>query len=123
MRLLLDTHTLLWALDRPRVLSRDARAAIADPANDVAVSAVSVWELSLKARKLDARPNLSAELARFGFAPLAITWDHAAEVAALPLHHRDPFDRLLIAQARVEGLRIVTRDQAFEPYGVPLLSA
>lgn len=86
---------------------------------------MTVWEIAIKggARTMPPRPDLPAELLRVGFAELPVTWEHAGEVASLPLHHRDPFDRLLIAQALVEGLRIVTRDPTFAQYNVPVLAA
>lgn len=125
MRLLLDTHTLLWWLEWPRRLAREAYAAIEEPDNEIFVSAVSVWEISIKsaAAKLRPRPDLTDELTRVGFAPMPVTWEHAAAVAVLPLRHRDPFDRLLIAQAQLEGLTVLTRDPIFEEYGVQVLAA
>jgi PIN domain nuclease of toxin-antitoxin system len=84
-----------------------------------------VWEISIKqaAGKLKAPPELLDELARIGFARLPITWEHAFEAGTLPRHHGDPFDRMLVAQARVEDLTLVTRDLVFARYGVPVLPA
>jgi PIN domain nuclease of toxin-antitoxin system len=123
MRLLLDTHSLVWWLERPRRLAREAYAAIEEPDNEIFVSAVSVWEISIKSAlaKLRPSPDLTDELDRVGFAPLPVTWEHAAAVAVLPLRHRDPFDRLLIAQAKLEALTVLTRDPVFEEYGVQVL--
>jgi PIN domain nuclease of toxin-antitoxin system len=125
VRLLLDTHALLWWLERPRRLKPHAYAAIEDPANAVLVSAITVWEIALKSglRKLRPRADLGREVEQVGFEELPLTWDHALDAGSLPLHHRDPFDRLLIGQARVEGLTIVTRDPAFEAYQVATLPA
>jgi PIN domain nuclease of toxin-antitoxin system len=121
--LLLDTHAFLWwtAVD-PRLIEA-ARAAIADPANRVIVSAVSVWEISIKrtSGKLAFRDDILQVLASTGFETLDITPAHADMAGALPMHHADPFDRLLIAQARIEGLVLVTQDRHLLPYGVPVL--
>jgi len=122
MKLLLDTHTLLWWLaDRP--LATEARERIADPETLVAVSAVSIWEASIKAAlgKLRVPGSLSEAAAQSGFEPLPISLLHAETAGALPPHHRDPFDRMLIAQAQVEDLTIVTRGPAFNDYDVSVL--
>jgi PIN domain nuclease of toxin-antitoxin system len=102
-----------------------ARAAIEDAANDVFVSVASAWEMSIKrkAGRLDTPDDLSVQLDRKRFVALQITLDHALAAGALPLHHGDPFDRMLIAQAQLEGLTIVTRDRRFAAYGVALLPA
>lgn len=123
LRLLLDTHALLWALASPANLTLDARDAIADPANDVLVSAATIWEVSIKqqAGKLTLAVPLTELTTTFD--PLGITHDHAVQVAALPAHHRDPFDRMLVAQSLVEGLTIVTRDRTIPLYGAPVLVA
>ena len=125
MRLLLDTHALLWWLADSKELSVDARGAIADGSNEVVVSAASAWEVSIKraAGKLRAPDDLTNAVEGAHLIPLPITLEHAIRAGALPAHHRDPIDRMLIAQALVEGLTIVTRDPRFEPYGVPLLAA
>lgn len=122
MNLLLDTHALLWWL-ADEELSAPARAAIADPDRLVAVSAATVWEISIKRQlgKLEAPNDLLDAIAASGFEPLDITIGHADAAGALPPHHRDPFDRMLVAQARAEGLAIVTRDPAIEAYGVDTL--
>jgi PIN domain nuclease of toxin-antitoxin system len=98
-------------------------AAIRDPATDVLVSAASVWEAAIKAAwgKLALDGDLVEEIAGNGFTELAITARHAQLAGTLPRHHEDPFDRLLVAQARLEGLQLATHDDAFRPYGVALL--
>lgn len=129
MNLLLDTNALLWCLGGQSRLGAEARRRITDPGNDVWVSAASAWEIAIKAAlgrlDLDGRPRdiLPREIDRAGFAPLPITIDHALAVGGLPRHHSDPFDRVLIAQAIVEGLTIVTSDRAFADYQVPILAA
>jgi PIN domain nuclease of toxin-antitoxin system len=125
MRLLLDTNALVWWLEGGEELSEAAREAIAAPTSDVAVSAASVWEASIKRAKgrLQAPERLLDWIRKEGFTELPIGYEHASLAGELPPHHADPFDRVLIAQARVEGLTIVTRDAAFEAYGVPLLPA
>lgn len=124
MRLLLDTHALLWWL-ADEGLSARAREAVADPANLVAVSAASAWEISIKKAlgKLAAPDDLEHQLEAGGFEPLPISVAHAAAAGHLPRHHEDPFDRMLIAQALAEGLTVVTRDKRFDDYGIPLLTA
>jgi PIN domain nuclease of toxin-antitoxin system len=120
-RLLLDTNIVIWLLlgDRGRVTSR-AVAAMEDEVNDVAVSAVTVWEIAIKRSRgrLDLPDAWAAALARLRFDPLPITAVHAAAVERLPWHHRDPFDRMLVAQATVEGLALVTADRRLHPYAV-----
>jgi PIN domain nuclease of toxin-antitoxin system len=125
VRLLLDTHTLLWALsDVPRVAD-DARRAIEDPDTDVFVSAVSAWEIATKqaSGRLAAPDDLEPSLNAKEFSPLEITVAHGLRAGALPLHHRDPFDRMLVAQAQLEGLTIVTRDVRIARYDVAVLPA
>ncbi len=125
MRLLLDTHAFLWAVAKPAELAREARSAIVDPESAVLVSAASTWEIAIKRAhgKLDTTGDLEAELGAAGFAPLAITIGHSLLAGRLPLHHTDPFDRMLIAQAQLESLTIVTRDPAFSLYDVEVLAA
>lgn len=125
MRLLLDSHVLLWSLADGPQLRRELRQKIMDPDNDVLVSAASVWEISIKQRlgKLEAPDNLLEAIAACDFTPLAITFVHAAAAAGLPPHHDDPFDRMLIAQAQSEGLVLTTRDRRFAAYQVELLKA
>lgn len=118
MRLLVDTHVLLWWLGNHRALSARARAVIADPANIVFVSAISIWEARIKQGlgKLDVPADFLAAVRSEAFEMLPITADHADAVSALPDHHRDPFDRLLIAQATVENLDIVSANEIFPRY-------
>ena len=125
MRLLLDTHALLWWLtDDPRLTDR-AREAIADPASSVFVSAAVAWEIAIKQAlgRLEPPEDLSVRLARERFEELAITIVHALRAAELPPHHGDPFDRVLVAQAELEGLTLVTRDPRIAQYGVAVLPA
>jgi PIN domain nuclease of toxin-antitoxin system len=119
---LLDTHIALWALTDDARLSARARALIEDPANQVAVSAASVWEIAIKhgLGRGDMPVSGGAALNWFrqaGYDLLPVTPDHAAAVEALPDHHRDPFDRLLIAQATSEPMRLITRDPLVALYG------
>jgi len=125
MRLLLDSHALLWWLsDVPR-LGRVAYDAIESPDNEVFVSAVSMWELGAKRRKgqLNAPDDLVSIVERRGFIPLPLSLFHAEQATNLPMHHRDPFDRMLIAQAQAEGLIIVTTDAQVRRYGVRTMAA
>jgi PIN domain nuclease of toxin-antitoxin system len=118
VRVLLDTHLLLWALSAPARLPAPARRLIQDA--DVYVSAASIWEISIKAAlgKLRADPSeVLAALEPAGFLSLPIVGEHAARVASLPPVHRDPFDRLLIAQALVEPMRLISTDAALQGYG------
>lgn len=125
MNLLLDTQVLLWAVDTPERLDDRARDAIRDPRNRVVVSSASAWEISIKTAlgKLRFDGDLNAVLRAVGFDPLAIDVEHALAAGALPPVHRDPFDRMLVAQARAEGLTVVTRDDVFDGYDVPTLRA
>jgi PIN domain nuclease of toxin-antitoxin system len=126
MLLIVDAHALLWALQGEQGrLSSTARNAIADAANDVVVSAATIWELEVKrvAGRLQAPENLLeiVEATRIGVLP--VTGADASSAARLPLHHKDPFDRMVIAQAtRLEAI-VVTRDRAFAAYDVPVLTA
>ncbi|TMB45827.1 MAG: type II toxin-antitoxin system VapC family toxin [Deltaproteobacteria bacterium] len=129
MRLLLDSHVFLWWLRDDRRLSRRARAAIAAPGASVVVSAASIWEIAIKLSlgKLQwrDRPGVTLErsITACGFGELPVTARHAATVRNLPPHHGDPFDRLLVAQALTEDLRIVTADDVFALYGAAVLAA
>lgn len=118
MKLLLDTHTVLWWLTADARLSPTARAAIARAGANAGVSAASIWEASIKraAGKLHGPDVLGAVVAA-GLPILRIDEHHAKLAGELPLLHRDPFDRMLVAQARLEGLTLVTHDRRFEPYG------
>ena len=121
MTLLLDTHVLLWWLDDPHLHSPSARQAIGDGTNTVIVSAVVIWEIAIKRAlgKLDAPDDLQAALTANRFVPLPITIKHALAVQTLPDHHRDPFDRLLVAQALHEDFTLVSRDSFVIRYGIP----
>ena len=122
MRLLLDTHVLLWAvLNDPRLTSAQARA-ISE--GEVYLSSASVWEIGIKRAigKLAVPDDLFDIAVDAGCRPLPISWTHAAAAAALPLHHSDPFDRMLIAQARCEGLSLVSSDAKLRAYDVDLVS-
>ena len=123
MNLLLDTHVLIW-WDEGRRLSSVGRLAI-ESADSVYVSAASAWEVAIKIGLGRLRPARTVEEAadESGFLELPIGFRHAQRVAALPPHHRDPFDRLLIAQAEVEGLTLVTRDPVFERYAIERILA
>lgn len=125
MTLLLDTHSFLWWLDDPQLLSKAARKAIADGKNTVYISAAVAWEISIKRSlgKLDAPEDLEAAMEANRFLPLPITVPHALAVAGLPPIHRDPFDRLLIAQAKHEGFKLVSRDSHVPAYGIPHIVA
>ncbi|MEN9791119.1 MAG: hypothetical protein RLZZ63_777 [Gemmatimonadota bacterium] len=125
MRVLLDTHALLWWLAGDRQLSFKARRVIADPQHEVYVSAASAWEVTTKHRlgKLPMAGPLAVDFAHevrsLGFTPLPITMEHAQVAGALPNHHRDPFDRVLVAQAREERFALVSNEAVFDDYGVP----
>jgi len=123
VKLLVDTHVLIWAVLEDAALPARFRAALSDPEAEIHVSAVSVWELAIKRAmgKLVVPADLFDQVAAAGCLALPIAWDHARAVEALPLHHADPFDRMLIAQARVEGLTLLSADRAFAAYDVTLL--
>lgn len=123
MKLLLDTHTALWWLLDDERLGVDASRELTEDRNQILLSAAVVWEVSIKRSlgKLRAPPDFAAILLESGAQPLPITLDHAAAVESLPWHHRDPFDRLLLAQALSEGAAIVSRDEALLQYGVSLV--
>lgn len=125
MKLLLDTHAFLWWLADDRALGAKARAEIQDPANFVFVSAATAWEIAVKraAGKLEARGDIAGWIGRSGFGELPIEVAHAVASAELPRHHTDPFDRLLIAQARLEEMTLVASDELIEKYQVSLLDA
>lgn len=124
MTLLLDTHVVLWWLsDDPRLGRSVVERIQSNP--DVVVSAASVWEISIKRAlgKLEVVDDYLPAIAREGFRPLPISMEHAARAGGLPPHHRDPFDRMLVAQAQIEDLRIVTSDRRIEAYDVAVASA
>ncbi len=124
MRLLLDTHAFLWMLDAPQRLPAGIRSAIEDVENEVFVSAASAWEIAIKqslGRLPAARADPFEALRRTGLAELPVTVEHARATRSLPLLHRDPFDRMLVAQAQLEGLSLVSRDPAVRRYQVTVL--
>lgn len=125
MILLLDAHVVLWAVSEPEALAAAARSAIESPSNDVVVSAGSIWELEIKRAlgKLRVEVDLPPELERVGFGVLPITAADAISAARLALHHRDPFDRMLVAQAGRLGAVLVTRDSVFSRYEIEILPA
>lgn len=122
--LLLDTHVFIWWRTRAPQLSATVIQQIGS-ADVVLVSMASAWEIAIKSAsgKLRVPGPVAQAVADSGFTPLPITFDHVERVASLPLHHRDPFDRMLAAQALHEGLTLVTHDRAFTPYALPVLWA
>lgn len=125
MRLLLDSHVIVWGGAFPARLRPETQAALRSPANEVFLSAASVWELGLKVArgKLTLPPDYAARLLAVGFKELPVTVAHADRALRLPPLHGDPFDRLLIAQALAEGMILVTSDRAITSYDVPILPA
>ena len=125
MQLLLDTHTLIWWLANHPTLAHKAKDAIANPDNLVFVSAASAWEIAIKKSlgKLQAPDDLAVQIKEKNFISLAINIDHALAVEKLPLHHQDPFDRILIAQAMCEQMIIVTRDRKFDVYQIKTIKS
>lgn len=127
MTLLLDTHAFLWWVEGAPALGRRARAAVSNPDNEVFFSVASCWELAIKLSLGKLRLTQSLErfipeqLTRNGFALLGMEFRHVARVADLPFHHRDPFDRVLVAQALVDELAIVSADGIFRKYGVTVV--
>ncbi len=124
MKLLLDTHTLIWAVDQPNQLGAAATTALQDPANDLLLSAASIWEIAIKVGlekltlSLPYRQWIAKAMDDLGLAVLPIIVDYTDELIKLAPHHRDPFDRLLAAQAIVENVSLVTIDAIFNQYGV-----
>lgn len=125
MILLLDAHALLWALSGSRELRPDARSALEDPANEVLVSAGTVWEIEIKraAGRLEAPSDLLQAIQATGFMTLPITAADAERAARLPPYHGDPFDRMIVAQSRRLDAFIVSRDRSLDAYGVDVLPA
>jgi len=123
-RLLLDTHIFLWWRGEPSRLTAEVQSSIAT-ADLVFVSAASAWEARIKASlgRLDLPDTVEAGVLASGFERLLITFSHAERAASLPPHHRDPFDRMLVAQAQAEGLTLVTHDRLLEPYEAEILWA
>jgi PIN domain nuclease of toxin-antitoxin system len=124
VNLLLDTHVVLWVFSEPNRLGAKARAAIIDPANTVAVSSATVWEIEIKRAlgKLEAPAGIATLCVERSFEELSIRFEHAERAAQLPLHHGDPFDRMLIGQAISDGYRIATVDRAFAKYDVEIVN-
>jgi PIN domain nuclease of toxin-antitoxin system len=125
LRLLLDTHVMIWALEAPDRLNSKARTAIESRENKVFVSIVSPWELAIKGPREGLRlpDELEVEMDRRGFDLLPVLFRHTEPIGSMPYHHRDPFDRMLVAQALVEGLTIVTADRKLTNYQVSLMPA
>jgi len=127
MRLLIDTHALIWYVDQDHLLSPSAHAAITDPSNDLLLSGGSIWEIAIKVglKKLaisqSYRAWIEKVIADLGLSILPITVEYADVQSTLPGHHKDPFDRLLVAQALVERVSIVSADAILDPYGVTRL--
>ena len=124
MKLLLDSHALIWAADEPEKLSARALGLINDPAHDRPISAATIWEIAIKfglgklPLSLPYRQWMDRAMADLVLVVLPITLDHAERQAILPWHHRDPFDRLLVAQAQIEGVPLVSADETLDPYGI-----
>lgn len=125
MRLLLDTHVVIWALGEPERLSNRVRKAIEAEENDVFVSVVSPWEIAIKGPRegLQLPDDMELQLSRQRFKILPILLRHTEPIESMPLHHRDPFDRMLVAQAVTDGLTIVTADRKLTRYQVSLMPA
>ncbi|WP_448547614.1 type II toxin-antitoxin system VapC family toxin [Thalassotalea fusca] len=124
-RVLLDTHALLWWLEDNPKLGPTARSVIADAKNEIYVSAVTTWEISIKRSigKLIAPEDMESIVEEEGFTSLPISLFHGDQAGQLPDYHKDPFDRMLIAQAQAEGLVIITCDEKYPPYKVRLMNA
>ena len=126
-RYLVDTHTYLWAVTGDRRLSDTARGILEDGTNDLRLSIASAWEIAIKARlgklvlEVPVRDVVVTTPASLGLRVLSVSLEHVCEVSELPPIHRDPFDRMLIAQARVEGLRLLSRDQEIGRYEVQIV--
>jgi PIN domain nuclease of toxin-antitoxin system len=127
MRLLVDSQAVIWAVDDPTQLSPTATAALQDPANDLLVSAATIWEIAIKVglNKLSLsgsyRDWMNQAIAALGLTILPVTVDYAAAQATLHPHHKDPFDRLMVAQALTERIPIVSADAIFDQYGITRL--
>jgi PIN domain nuclease of toxin-antitoxin system len=125
MRFLLDTHFILWLPINYRAISRSARALIADPANEFCFSAASLWEIALKRARYGSDPGLDPreirrQMRENGYVELAVKGEHVVAIDSLPRIHKDPFDRLLIAQAIVEGIALLTSDTTIARYPGPV---
>jgi PIN domain nuclease of toxin-antitoxin system len=124
MRLLVDTHAIFWSVEDPTKVSASAMAVLSDPNNERFVSAAMIWELAIKLNlgkiklAMAYRPWMEKAIFDLSLQILPITVEYAERQVQLPLHHKDPFDRMMIAQALVDGIPIVSVDMAFDPYGV-----
>lgn len=125
MKLLLDTHTMIWAFSEPRLLSAQARDAISTTENDVFVSVISPWEIAIKRsrKRLRAPEDLGDAMEAHQFRLLPVLLRHTQAINSMPNHHGDPFDRMLVAQAIIDGLTLVTSDRVIRRYPVATLSA
>lgn len=127
MRALLDTHAFIWWANNDPSLTAVAKAVIGNRSNEIFLSAVSTWEMAIKMAigkltlTLPLNTFVASQVSQYQFRPLRITYGHTYQVRTLPLHHTDPFDRLLIAQSIVENLVLLTVDAKFAPYGVATL--
>ncbi len=123
---LLDTHALIWTFDAPEKLNPDARAVITNRAHTILVSSVSLWEMAIKVSigRLPAPPADYLSLLKVeGFTILEVSAEHALAVANLPFIHRDPFDRMLVVQAKLSGATLITRDRRLAEYGIRVIAA
>ena len=124
MKLLVDAHALIWAVDDPSKLGRQAVTALQDPGNDLILSAGTIWEIAIKvglgklSLSMPYREWMNQAITDLGMAVLPITVEYADAQGNLPRHHGDPFDRLLVAQAQVENMALVSADSGFDPYGI-----
>lgn len=124
MRLLLDSHTLIWAVDDPSKVTLTVMVLLQNAANELLLSTATIWEIAIKVAKgnlplsLPYRPWMDKAIADLDLTILPITLDHAERQIGLPFHHRDPFDRLLAAQALIEGVPLASADPIFDAYGV-----
>jgi PIN domain nuclease of toxin-antitoxin system len=129
MRVLIDTHVFLWAVASHSKLSAEARDVIADRENDIYVSAAATWEIVTKVQTgklklpMDPTTYIRSRMSALGFSALAITHEHTLALSSLPLTHKDPFDRIMIAQAQIEGLTFITRDARLLIYAVNTIKA
>lgn len=121
MRCLLDTHVLIWYLEGNNRLKQEWRYIIADRDNDIFVSIISPWEMSLKSKKLRLKFPFERYFQDFEYTLLTISLSHVKELRQLPVHHKDPFDRMLVAQARVENCSLITLDKKLRVYDVPIV--
>jgi PIN domain nuclease of toxin-antitoxin system len=124
VKLLVDAHTLIWAVDDPSKLGPQAVTALQDPANDLLLSAATIWEIAIKVglKKLSLsmpyKQWVTKAMADLGMTVLPIMVEYADVQAGLPNHHRDPFDRMLVAQSQVENIHLVSADPVFDQYGI-----